>query len=107
MSHTTYFLFLCVLTLSHVYIVTSSFQPYIVPIINANIEHLVAHVYSKDNDLGNKTMTVKDAFHWNFRMNLRETTSFAGECFWMDDDNTVLKKANFEVFNKDVATDCG
>ncbi|MFS7902705.1 putative plant self-incompatibility S1 [Helianthus anomalus] len=52
-------------------------------------------------------MTIKDAFHWNFRMNLRETTSFAGEFFWMDDDNTVLKKANFEVFNKDVAIDCG
>ncbi|XP_076886058.1 uncharacterized protein LOC143535797 [Bidens hawaiensis] len=107
MSHTTYFLFVSVLTLSHVYFVTSSFDPYWIQVIDGNIEHLAAHVYSTEDDLGNKTMTVKDAFHWNFRMNLRETTKFVGEFLWLDDDNTVLRKATFNVFDHAVARECG
>lgn len=85
----------------------SSFERYTVQVIDGNIESLAAHVYSSDDDLGNKTMVPNDAFHWNFRMNIGGTTKFVGEFFQLDEEGTPMKKAVFNVFDKDVASDCG
>ncbi|KAK1410750.1 hypothetical protein QVD17_37289 [Tagetes erecta] len=107
MACTMQFLFLLVLTSYHFYFGTSSFESYEIQVIDGNIENLVAHVFSKDNDLGNKTMTIKDAFHWSFRRDYDESTMFTGEFFWTSDDGTETRKTSFPVFDNDVAKDCG
>nr|XP_043626147.1 S-protein homolog 2-like [Erigeron canadensis] len=128
-----YYIFLIVLSTFHVYFVTSigpdvnnllkpsnlipdvvnsfrpitSFEPYTVQVIDSRVDQLVVHVFSADDDLGNKTLGINDAFHWNFRMNSPETTSYKGEFFWMNPDGTPLKEVDFIVFDKNVAVECG
>lgn len=68
---------------------------------------MVAHISSKDTDFGNKTMTINDAFRWNFRRNFDESTMFRGEFFWMNPDGSVYREVDFHVFDKDVAAECG
>nr|XP_043626148.1 S-protein homolog 2-like [Erigeron canadensis] len=120
---TMHFLFLIVLTSYHVYIVTcadvkdffkpnsdvniDAFEPYTVQVINAKIDNLVVHVSSKDNDFGNKTLQINESFSWSFRMNSPETTAFNGRFFWMNPDGTPLRVADFSVFDRYVAEECG
>ncbi|GJR39907.1 plant self-incompatibility protein S1 family protein, partial [Tanacetum coccineum] len=95
MTLTSRSLFLLLLTLYHGYSVTSSnvhevnaFERFDVFVLNDDIENLVVHVFSKDNDLGNKTMTVKTRFDWKFREAVGDSTVFEGEFYWKNPDNT-------------------
>ncbi|GJY39854.1 plant self-incompatibility protein S1 family protein [Tanacetum coccineum] len=101
MTCTLHSLFLLVLTLYHGYSVTSSnvnaFEGFNVTVMDADIENLVVHVFSKDNDLGNKTMTVKTKFDWKFREAVGDSTVFKGEFFWKNADNVVIPENSFEV----------
>lgn len=94
-------------TLYHVYFVTASLELYTMQVIDGNIKNLVAHISSNNKDFGNKSMTIHDAFHWSFRRDIDEMTRFRGEFLWMNPDNTVYRRANFHVFDNDVAVDCG
>ncbi|PWA54058.1 hypothetical protein CTI12_AA432800 [Artemisia annua] len=114
MSRTSHYMFLLVLTLYHGYSVTSSnvpvvnaFERFDVTIMDAEIENLVVHVSSKDSDLGNKTMNVKTKFDWKFRMAIGDSTVFRGQFFWMNPDNSVANQLQFNVFDKNVAAQCG
>ncbi|KAI3780503.1 hypothetical protein L2E82_10484 [Cichorium intybus] len=106
--------FLIVLMLCVISFVSSSnsgeiniLEPYTVHIIDWEIANLIVHVQSKDNDLGNHTMTIHDAFHWKFRRNFGETTEFIGNFYWMTLDNQVYQEVDFQVFNNDIADECG
>ncbi|MFS7970325.1 putative plant self-incompatibility S1 [Helianthus anomalus] len=101
------FLFLLVLASYHIYFVTSSFETYTVEVIDGKIEHLMFHIASKDTDFGNKTMTINGTFRWKFRRNFDESTLYRGEFFWMNADGTPLQEVDFNIFNKDVARECG
>lgn len=108
------FLFFVVLMLCVIYSVSSStsgvvnsWEPYTMYIIDSEIQNLIVHVHSKDNDLGNHTMTIRDTFHWEFRMNFGETTEFSGKFYWMMTDNQVYREVAFPVFNNQIAAECG
>ncbi|GKB50699.1 plant self-incompatibility protein S1 family protein [Tanacetum coccineum] len=111
MTRTSHSLLLLVITLYHGYSVTSSnvnaFEGFNVTVMDADIENLVVHVFSKDNDLGNKTMTVKTKFDWKFREAVGDSTVFKGEFFWKNADNIVVNSLFFNVFDKKVAAQCG
>nr|GEW53639.1 ABC transporter C family member 13 [Tanacetum cinerariifolium] len=111
MTRTSHSLFLLVLTFYHGYSVTSSnvnaFEGFNVTIMNAEIENLVVHVYSKDNDFGNKTLTVKTKLDWKFREAIGDSTVFKGEFFWENVDYILVKSFFFNVFDKNVAAQCG
>ncbi|CAH1422996.1 unnamed protein product [Lactuca virosa] len=76
-------------------------------IIDSEIQNLIVHVLSKDNDLGNYTMTINDEFHWDFRRNFGETTEFSGHFYWMTSDNQIYQEVEFSVFNNHIADECG
>lgn len=114
MSRTSHCLFLLVLTLSHGYSITSSnvpvvnaFERFDVFVLNQDIENLIVHVYSKDNDLGNKTMTVQTRFDWKFRESVGDSTVFEGEFYWLNPNNTYKNTLHFNVFDKKIAAQCG
>ncbi|KAL8239727.1 hypothetical protein R6Q59_016294 [Mikania micrantha] len=107
------FLVVLVIAFSHVSFVASSnskivnsFESYTVQIIDGSIENLLAHIASKDTDLGNKKMTINGVFQWSFRRNFDDTTLFRGEFFWLDVDDTPLREVDFNVFDKNVAKEC-
>ncbi|KAL8209399.1 hypothetical protein R6Q57_006131 [Mikania cordata] len=108
------FLVVLVIAFSHVSFVASSnskivnsFESYTVQIIDGSIENLLAHIASKDTDLGNKKMTINGVFQWSFRRNFHDTTLFRGEFLWLDVDDTPLREVDFNVFDKNVAKECG
>ncbi|PWA52947.1 hypothetical protein CTI12_AA450160 [Artemisia annua] len=107
MGHTTKYLFLLVLTLYHAYTVISAFEQFRVYIMDAQVRNLVAHISSKNNDLGNKTLTINQEFSWEFREAIGDSTVFVGQFFWMPPDNIVAKEVHFNVFDSDVARKCG
>ncbi|PWA56282.1 plant self-incompatibility protein S1 family [Artemisia annua] len=62
--------------------------------------------FSKNSDLGNKTMSYNENFSWEFREGIGDSTVFTGIFFLMDPNNNVSKKVDFNVFDKGIAERC-
>ena len=86
--------------------VINGLEPYRLEIIS-EINVLVAHCRSKDTDFGEKILIINDAFHWEFRRNIGETTKYSCKLTWMADGKIFKEFDNFEVFNNHIAEECG
>ena len=75
--------------------------------MDGEIDNLKAHCKSGDDDIGEKSLTVPQYFHWTFRMNIIGSTRFDCNFRWMADENTVLKDKTFDVFNIRIMYRCG
>ena len=66
------YIFLTALILYAIPIVTSSNQgesslePYRLEILDLEIEYLVSHCHSNDNDFGKQNLTINTSIYWNF-----------------------------------------
>ncbi|KAL4575020.1 hypothetical protein LXL04_021860 [Taraxacum kok-saghyz] len=80
---------------------------YAVYITNGDIDNLMAHCKSKDDDIGDKKLTPNQYFHWIFRQNFLLTTLFACTFRSMTPDNKELKHATFNVFDIQLSILCG
>ncbi|PWA37856.1 plant self-incompatibility protein S1 family [Artemisia annua] len=80
---------------------------YTVFVMDGEIDNLKAHCRSGDDDIGEKSLTVPQYFHWTFRMNIIGSTRFICNFRWMADENTVLKDKTFDVFNIRIMYRCG
>ena len=84
----------------------NAFEPYKLEIIDFEINSLVAHCRSKNNDFGAKILIINDEIHWEFRRDIGETTTFYCKFAWMTGDK-IFKETEFEVFNSHIADECG
>ncbi|XP_071687117.1 S-protein homolog 29-like [Rutidosis leptorrhynchoides] len=76
-------------------------------VLDKDIEKLIGHIYSKDNDLGNQTFTGNVGYRWKFRRNIDETTLFKGHFFWIDNVGVPARQAVIDLFDNKVAAECG
>ena len=81
---------------------------YRLEIIISEIEYLVAHCHSNDNDFGKQNLTINTSIYWKFRRNFFETSRFYCKFWWKTSDDLIYKETEFEVFNNHIADDeCG
>ena len=80
---------------------------YEVYITDGDVDNLMAHCKSGDDDLGDKELTPNQYFHWRFRQNIFLTTVFFCTFRWMASDDTELKSITFNVFDVDMPIRCG
>ncbi|KAK9063373.1 hypothetical protein SSX86_017243 [Deinandra increscens subsp. villosa] len=78
-------------------------------ITNVEVDNLMAHCRSNDDDLGDKKMGPNQYFHWRFRQNFLFTTEFWCTFRSMTLDGTrELKSITFDVFEGYIgAVQCG
>ncbi|OVA18538.1 Plant self-incompatibility S1 [Macleaya cordata] len=58
---------------------------------------LTIHCKSKDDDLGERTLSYKQEFHWDFNINFQKTTLFWCNMWWYD-SNRHLVQASHDVY---------
>ncbi|PWA75273.1 plant self-incompatibility protein S1 family [Artemisia annua] len=80
---------------------------YAVYITDGDVDNLMAHCKSGDDDLGDKKLTPNQYFHWMFRQNFFLTTVFTCTYRWMAPDNTELKSVTFNAFDIEISILCG
>ncbi|KAL7590299.1 hypothetical protein Lser_V15G36145 [Lactuca serriola] len=80
---------------------------YAVYITDSEVDNLMVHCKSKDDDLGDKKLTPNQYFHWMFRQNFMLTTIFYCIFRWMTPDSKELKNATFNAFDIEVSILCG
>lgn len=82
---------------------------YAVYITNLDVDNLIVHCKSGDDDLGDKNLAPNQYFHWMFRQNFLLTTLYFCNFRWMtpDDNNREIKSASFHVFDIYISALCG
>ena len=80
---------------------------YAVYITDGDVDNLMAHCKSGDDDLGDKKLTPNQYFHWMFRQNIILTTTFTCTYRWMVPDGTELKSVTFNAFDLEISILCG
>nr|GEV33360.1 plant self-incompatibility protein S1 family [Tanacetum cinerariifolium] len=80
---------------------------YAVYITDGDVDNLMAHCKSADDDLGDKKLTPNQYFHWKFRQNVILTTVFTCTYRWMAPDDTELKSVTFNAFDIEISILCG
>ncbi|OVA02160.1 Plant self-incompatibility S1 [Macleaya cordata] len=58
---------------------------------------LTIHCKSKDDDLGEHTLSYNQDFHWNFRQNIWRTTLFWCSMWWTD-SNGHLVQGSYDIY---------
>lgn len=83
------------------------FDRYDVYITNNEVDNLMVHCKSNDDDLGDKNLVPGQYFHWGFRQNFLFTTHFWCNFRSMTSDDQEIKSITFDVFDLYISTKCG
>lgn len=81
-------------------------DPFDVHITDGEVDNLMVHCKSLDDDLGDKNLAPNQFFHWRFRQNFLFTTVFTCTFRSMTSDNQELKTLTFDVFDLMISTKC-
>lgn len=81
---------------------------YEVYITDADVDNLMVHCKSNDDDLGDRELGHNQYFHWRFKMNFLFTTNFNCTFRSMTFDGRELKSRSLTVFDTYIgAINCG
>ncbi|KAI3474342.1 hypothetical protein Pfo_029174 [Paulownia fortunei] len=81
-------------------ILTDKYNVYVANNLGLNSQPLVVHCASKDDDLGNHTLAIRQSFNWNFCESYFERTLFFCHFWWGS------KNKQFNVFSSNHKKDC-